>query len=218
MEISKKIYSLIEIGIKTAVSLLPAPFSAAFNGIWDAIKTNVLDERAEKWKAEVITRLEKVEGDYDSFIKNQAVATFLLKASESAVKTGSDEKRQMLADALVNTYLSNIDEDKTLMFLQLIEKYTILHIRIIKYLHDDYLKQTFSRNYKPPFMVLLKLNFNDVDDAYLKKTIKDLQNDYLVEDFRDNAPVELCGRRFELLTQFGKDFYDFLKPDNNEKD
>lgn len=217
MKIGEKLYTLIEIGAKTAAGFLPGPVSAAFNAIYDNVKSGVLNARAEKWKLDVISRLEKLEAEYDSVVNNESFATALIKTSELAIKTESDEKRQMLADALINTCSQGISEDKTLIFLQLIEKYTVLHIQIIRYLHDEYLDEYFSHNQAPTFMVLFRLKFNDVEDAYLKKTVKDLQNDYLVEEFRDDAKVEFWRHRFELLTQLGKDFYDYLKPANKDE-
>ena len=215
MKIGDKVFSLIEIGTKTAAGFLPGPVSAAFNAIYDNVKSGVLNERAEK--SDVISRLEKLEAEYDAVINNESFATALIKTSELAIKTESDEKRQMLADALINTYSQGISENKTLIFLQLIEKYTVLHIQIIRYLHDEYLDERFFNNQAPTFMVLFRLKFNGVEDAYLKKTVKDLQNDYLVEEFRDDAKVEFWRHRFELLTQLGKDFYDYLKPAEEDK-
>ena len=217
MKIGEKIYKLIEVGAKTGVGFLPGPISAAFNAVYDNAKSGVLNARAEKWKSDVVSRLEKLEAEYDAVVNNESFATALIKTSELAIKTESDEKRQILADALINTYSQNISEDKTLIFLQLIEKYTVLHIQIIKYLHDEYLDERFFNNQAPTFMVLFRLKFNGVEDVYLKKMVKDLQNDYLVEEFRDDAKVEFWRHRFELLTQLGKDFYDYLKPAEEEK-
>ncbi len=202
----------MEIGIKTASGFLPGPVSAAFNAIVDGVKESILTKRAEKWKQEVISRLEKLEMEYESLINNDAFATSLIKTSEIAIKTESDEKRAMLADALINTVVYNFDEAKTLTFLPLIEKYTILHIQIIKYLREDYKKERFTNNVIPTFMVLFKMRFNGIDEAYLKKAVKDLQNDYLVEEFKDDSKIEFWNTRFELLTKLGNDFYDYLKP------
>lgn len=212
MKTKSRINSLIEIGIKTASGFLPGPISAAFNAIYDEVKESVLTKRAEKWKSEVINRLEKLEIEYDSLIGSGAFATSLIKTSEMAVKTDSDEKRAMLADALINTVAYNFDETKILTFLPLIEKYTVLHIQIIRYLHEDYKKERFLNNLVPTFMVLFKMKFSEVDESYLKKAVKDLQNDYLVEEFKDDSKIEFWNTRFELLTKLGNDFYDYLKP------
>lgn len=211
MKIAERLYSFLEIGLKTTSGFLPGPISAAFNAVYDDVKESVLAKRAEKWKQEVISRLEKLEIEYESLINSDAFATSLIKTSEIAIKTESDEKRTMLANALINSVIYNLDETKTLTFLPLIEKYTALHVQIIRYLHEDYKKEQFFNNLTPTFMALFKMKFSDIDEAYLKKAIKDLQNDYLVEEFKDDSKVELLHIRFELLTKLGNDFYDFLK-------
>lgn len=217
MKVKERIRSLIEIGAKTALSLLPTPLSAAFDAIYDNVKESVLTKRAEKWKNDVVSRLEKLEMEYESLINSETFATTLIKASELAIKTESDEKRTMLADALANTIEYNLDETKTLTFLSLIEKYTVLHIQIIRYLHDEYKNEYFLNNRTPTFMALFRIKFNEVDATYLKKAIKDLQNDYLVEEFKDDSQVEFFNTRFNLLTKLGNDFYDYLKPNAEKK-
>lgn len=211
MEISKKIKDLMEIGIKTGVGFLPGPISAAFNAIYDNVRNNVLDKRAEKWKEDVVTRLAKLEADYETIINSESFATALIKTSELAIKTESDDKRRLLSNALINTYSMNISEDKTLVFLQLVEKYTLLHIKILQYFNDDYMNDRTSGFRPQTFLSLLILKFKDVDVDYLKKTIKDLQNDYLIEEFRYDAQVDFWHHRFEVITKLGKDFYNFLK-------
>lgn len=213
MKTKDKILAFTEIGIKTAFGFLPSPISAAFNVVYDNVKQSILMKRVEKWQTEVISRLERLEKDYDSLINSEVFATSLIKTSELAIKTESDEKRNMLANALINSVVYNLDESKILIFLALIEKYTTLHIQIVKYLHDDYMNEHFFKNQAPTFMALFRIKFNEVDKTYLKKIIKDLQNDYLVEEFRDDSKVEFWNTRFELLTKLGNDFYDFLKPD-----
>lgn len=216
MKAKEKVFSLLEIATKTAVGFLPSPFSAAFDAIYDGVKESVLAKRAEKWKQEVIKRLEKLEMEYDSLINNETFATSLMKSSEIAIKTESDDKRAILADALINSTINNFGEMRALTFLPLIEKYTILHIQIIKYLHDDYKNERFFNNQVPTYLVLFKLKFHGIDEIYLKKAIKDLQNDYLIEEFKDESRIEILNTRLELLTKLGNDFYDFLKPNNEE--
>ena len=210
MKIGEKIYTLIEIGAKTAAGFLPGPVSSAFNTVYDNVKSGVLNARAEKWKSDVISRLEKLEAEYDAVVNNESFATALIKTSELAVKTESDEKRQLLANALVNTYTLKIDEDKTIIFLQLIEKYTILHIQIIKYFHDDYMNEHFFNNAIPPIMGLVRMRFSGIDPIYLNKLVKDLQNDYILEAFQYDSPVELMRYRSKLLTKLGEDFFEYL--------
>lgn len=217
METKEKIHSLIEIGVKTAVGFLPSPISAAFNAVCENVKESVLNKRSEKWKSDVISRLEKLETSYESLINNHSFATALIKTSELAIKTESDEKRQLLANALVNTYSLKINENKTIIFLQLIEKYTVLHIQIIKYFHDDYMNERPFNNHMPPIMGLIRVRFSNVDGTYLDKIVKDLQNDYVLESFNYDSPVEMMRYRSKNLTKLGEEFYEYLMSSFDEK-
>lgn len=212
MKIGDKLHALMEIGLKTASGFLPGPASAAFNAVYDNVKSGVLTKRAEKWKEEVVARLEKLESDYDSLVNNESFATALIKTSELAVKTESDEKRKLLADSLINTYIQSTNEDKSMFFLSLVEKYTILHIQIIRYLHDEYMTETFPLRMRPTFIVLFRLKFKDIDHIYLEKVVNDLQNDYIVTAYNKDSPVFVMNKRMELLTKLGEEFYTFLKP------
>lgn len=211
----RKLYKLIEIGTKTAAGFLPGPISAAFNALYDSVKESVLNKRAEKWKVDVILRLEKLEADFESLISNPTFATALIKTSELAVKTESDEKRQLLANALFNTYSNDIKEDELIIFLHLVDKYTCTHIKVLKYFCDDYEADHSLDSFKPTIIVKIKMHFIDLDDSYLKKIINDLQNDYLVERFNENAPALLFGKSMSLVTKLGIEFYNFIKDTQN---
>lgn len=211
MKNKNKVNSLIDIGTKTVLGFLPGPISAAFAALIDNVKESVLQKRYEKWKEEVISRIEKMEAKYEEVINNSSFATALIKASELAIKTESDEKRKMLAAALTNTYEQNVEEDKLIIYFQLIEKYSMLHIGIVRYLHDEYMRERFFNNKAPTFLALFRIKFQNVEEIYLRKALSDLQNDCLLERFRDDSPIEFQNHRFELLTKLGRDFYDYLK-------
>ena len=61
-------------------------------------------------------------------------------------------------------------------------------------------------------MPILRYKFNNVDSVYLEKAVNDLKNDYLVEKFQDDISVQFGAHRFKMLTKLGEDFYDFLRP------
>ena len=211
MTIKDKINSIVTIGGKTALSVLPNPISAVINGIWDELKNNVFKKRYEEFGTMVVERLSKLEEPYEKLINDERFATTLLKTSKMAIETELKEKREILANALINTYTFKIAEDKTIIFLQLIEKYTILHIQIIKYFHDDYMNEKPFNNHMPPIMGLVRMRFSNIDSAYLNKVVKDLQNDYILEAFQYNSPVDIMHYRAKLLTKLGEDFFDYLK-------
>ena len=211
MKANSKVNALIDIGAKTVLGFLPGPVSAAFAAIVDNVRESVLEKRLLKWKEDVVGRIEELEAKIEELVSNSSFATALIKTSELAIKTESDEKRKILATALTNTYKQSVEEDKMVIYLQLIEKYSMLHIEIIRYLHDDYMSERFYNNKTPSFLALFKIKFQNIEDIYLKKALSDLQNDCLLERFHDDSPVEFQNHRFELLTKLGNDFYNYLK-------
>ncbi len=210
MKTNSKVNSLIDIGTKTVLGFLPGPISAAFSAIIDNVKESVFEKRFSKWKEDVVDKIGQLEAKYEEIVSNNSFATALIKTSEIAIKTESDEKRKILAAALVNTYKQNIEEDKMVIYLQLIEKYSILHVKIIRYLHDEYMSERFFNNKAPTFLALFRIKFHNVEEIYLKKALSDLQNDCLLERFHDDSLIEFQNHRFELLTKLGNDFYDYL--------
>lgn len=211
MNVKNKIQNLVEAGVKIAVGFVPGA-SNAFNSLFDAVKNSIIYDRAEKWKNDVASRLSKLETDFNSLANSESFATALIKSSEIAIKTASDEKREILANALVNSYIQNVDDIKLTIYLELVDKYTVFHVGIIKYFHDEYMNERFYNNNTPTIMSLLRLRFNKIDKTYLYKVINDLQNDYLIEKFEEQAPIEILHKRFNPLTKFGNEFYSFLMP------
>ena len=211
MKGKKQIISFVNVSIKTVISLFPTPLSGFFDALFGEIKENVLQKRAEKWKNDIVERLGRLEDKYESLISNETFATALIKTSELAIKTGNDEKRKLFANCLVNSFLLNAEEEKTILLLNILDKCSFLHINIIKYLHDEYLTTRLPFGKSTRIINLLQLKFNEIERPYLLKAIKDLQNDYLIETFVDGAQVEMFGVRTKLLTKLGYDFYTFLK-------
>ena len=211
MTINEKIKSIIEIGGKTALGFLPDPVSNFVTALYDDVKSNLLNKRLEQWKIEFTSRLSKLENQYETLTNNESFATTLIKATELAIRTESDEKRKLLATALVNSYLQNIEEDKIIIFLHLIEKYTTMHIRVLRYIHDERMYEHYPFNVRPTFYQEFLLNFHESDNSYLKKVINDLQNDSLIEQFNIDTKQYIFNKKLEVITQLGNDFYDFIK-------
>lgn len=210
MTIKDSINSIITVGGKAALSLLPNPISAILNGIWDELKNNVFKTRYEEFEKMVVDRLYKLEDSYEELVNDENFATALLKTSRMAFETELSEKREILANALVNSFTNKLEEDKMIIFLHLIEKYTCSHIRVLKYFNDEFDKTKFNFPPNPPIMVVIMMNLNDIEHSYLRKIINDLQNDYLINKFKEESVANLF-KKDDLVTELGKEFYNFIK-------
>ena len=211
MELKERLSKLMITGGQIATSAFPAPIAAIFNALLSDLKDNIYQKRMEKWQQLIVDKLKQFEDNIDNMLNSESFATAVIKTSQQAVQTQSEEKMTILANVLFNTYTSNVEEDKMLIFLHLVEKYTCTHIRILKYFHDDYKPEKYPLNLKPSINVVIKMDFKDMDYSYLKKIINDLQNDYLIDQFNENAPALVFGKGLYLVTELGKEFYDFIK-------
>jgi hypothetical protein len=116
--------------------LSETPYVKFFAQAVDSIKGNVLQRRYEQWQEKVGKRLSEISQDVSLKLgNNDSFATMLIKATELASKTNG-KKMDYLANAVKYTAENEIDEDNLIIMLNCIEKYTLSHILILKYLQN----------------------------------------------------------------------------------
>ena len=118
-----------DIVIKTFLSgfNIVGPF---FTALYEAIKSNELKKRFNEWSDLIEYRLSKLEMQMEDLSKNESFVTTIMQATNSAMKTTKKEKRLCLANAVTNSAKVKIDESILLIYLNLIDKYTELHLKI----------------------------------------------------------------------------------------
>ena len=123
---------VIESVVKSVLS--EVPYVKFYIQAIDSIKGNVLQRRYEQWQEKVGKRLSEISQDVSLKLgNNDSFATMLIKATELASKTNG-KKMDYLANAVKYTAENEIDEDNLIIMLNCIEKYTLSHILILKYL------------------------------------------------------------------------------------
>ena len=125
----------VEIVAKTALSVIPVGGALA-TAVYDAVKGNCLAKRQEEWKRALEERLSAVEETLENIGNNELFTTALIKGTELAMRTARGEKLSYLANAVVNTIGQDLDEERLIVFLDLIDKYTVSHIKIINFFYD----------------------------------------------------------------------------------
>lgn len=134
-----------EIAGKTAVSAIPVG-GALVTSIYDAVKNNCLEKRQKKWQEALENRISKMEVTLDDLGNSEIFTTAIIKATEVAMKTSSEEKLKYLANATANSYEGNIDETRFYLYMGLIERYTARHISIMKKYISPTAKEIDSAN------------------------------------------------------------------------
>jgi len=122
--------------VRAAVSAIPVvggPVSELLN----ALVTPVLDKRRRQWMEEVADALRKLEGEHrlkiDDLQDNEQFVDSVLQATQVALRTSQQEKRDALRNALLNSVLPDAPPASLQhMFMNWIEDFTSWHIRILK--------------------------------------------------------------------------------------
>lgn len=205
--------SLVEIAGKTMLSTIPVGGTLA-TLVWETVKSNKLDKRAKEWKLTVENRLSNLEISLDEIRESENFTTCILRTTELAARTSSTKKKEYLANALINSISLDIDEVKLLIFLNLIEKYTELHIIILDFFSNPlkFDKVKNSNFYMGSPMSL----FYEVHPTLKEQNeiiiliIKELYADGLVSSEFFNVTMTKEGVQSGRVTQLGNKFLEFF--------
>jgi hypothetical protein len=213
---SEKIISskdIVEITAKTALSAIPVG-GALISCIWDSVKSNCAQKRLKEWELLLEERLVKIEDTLEQVGSNECFTTAVMKATESAIKTMENEKRNYLANAVFNSLTCEVNESILMMYLGFIDKYTLWHIKILDFFQNPTKFEGISaQNYymgspmKPLCSVYQELeNNNEVVDLI----IKELYADGLMNIEKINCTMTGNGMVASRTTQLGNDFIEFI--------
>ena len=132
---NKAISEIIEIGSKTLLSAIPLG-GALITSVWDSVKSNSAQKRLENWQNLIEERLPTVECTLEEIGQNENFTTAILNATEIAVKTAEKEKHICLANAVFNALSCDIVESVMMMFMNIINSYTAMHIKTLIFLNE----------------------------------------------------------------------------------
>jgi hypothetical protein len=117
----------------SAVPLVGGPAAELVNAVF----TPMLDRRRQQWMeevAEALRNLEQHQGvSIDELKNNEVFGDTVLQATQIALRTSQDEKREALRNAAINAALPSApDQSLQQMFLSFVDAFTVWHIRIVK--------------------------------------------------------------------------------------
>lgn len=213
MAIKDKILDTIEIVGKTALSTIPIGGALA-TSVYDTVKSNCLARRQEAWKNTLEERMSRIENTLEEIGDDESFATALIKSTELAMRTAKQEKMNYLANAVVNSFKLDIDEEKLIIFMDLLDKYTISHIKILKFFYNP--KQFIGSNGSSYMMgsptTILFQTYPELDNQMFKKIYNDLYVDGMVNTENLNITMTGSGMVAKRTTLLGDDFLRFILP------
>lgn len=201
----------LEIGIKTALSTIPVG-GTLITCIMDSVKSNTLQKRLDEWREMVEKRLSKLECSLYDIGNNELFTSCIIKATDTALRTSQSEKRIYLANAIFNSAQIDLDENIAMIYLNIIDKYSFLHIKILQFFCTDKTVDAvdidkFISAENPIYYMYPELN---EQKEIINKIIKDLYNEGLI-DLDNSYSLEMMKKR---TTQLGDNFINFINPIN----
>lgn len=119
-------------GVKGILATMPV--GSVVMSIAQEVQNGILQRRFEDWKEKVDEKLGNLEEEIRHKLPdNEIFATVLLLSAQMAIKT-NDEKRSYLANAVKNAATTNISEDRIVVLLNCIDKYTLTHLKLLRFL------------------------------------------------------------------------------------
>ena len=144
---SKKIVG--DVIVATAKGSIGAiPIAGSFiNEYINLAQQYIADKRFEEWKSIVEEKFSKIEVDIEKLAGNEFFYSCFRTASYGAVNSYQKEKREYLANALINSFLMiDISEEKRLIYFSIIDRYTLLTIKILKYYSENNYFESIKAN------------------------------------------------------------------------
>jgi hypothetical protein len=160
--------------------------------LYNKIAGDPARERLENWVAkladDLVDHQEKTnEIDFSKLDQDPLFQTILRRAAWAAMNDHQKEKLKALRNAVINSARSiHLDENRQLLFLNLIDRMTELHVRVLIFLRDPAkpLREMGVRDRRGSLREHLLKYFSipETDPHGLILVIRDLQSSGLVQD------------------------------------
>lgn len=131
----KDALTVAEIVVKAATSPIPVGGSLVASVI-DEVKSRTMQKRQDEWMNMIEERLGTLEIDFNSIGDNEYFTTAIIKATELAVKTAENEKREYLANAVINAITFTAEESVLMIYMEMLEKYTVWHLQVLSHFYN----------------------------------------------------------------------------------
>jgi hypothetical protein len=218
------LHAAVRVGLGAIPVVGAIPVGGAAVELFNAIVTPPIERRRDEWRASVGRQLEElVNAGFlraDELSNNEAFITTLMQASQAAVRNHQSEKLEGLRNAVANAALPHPPEESIQqIFIQLLDDFTVWHLRILKLFHDP--RAWFQTNGKAPPSFAISSDLERV----LLAAYPELENrrnfyDRIVADLTDrglfagsglHTMMSASGAFERRATEMGDQFLDFIQ-------
>jgi len=213
----------------SSIPLLGGPVTELF----DAVTTPMLSKRRDKWIilfAEAINELSSRldEFRFEKLPENEMFIDTVMHATQIAIRNHQEEKLSALKNAVINSAIIDIEEDLQIIFLDLIDSFTSLHLRFLKFLNEPKSKEFVEELNENIIEVeaesiggvsylvfdlgeVLEYEYPDLKSKnhIYEHVLKDLQSKELL--IYDNFRIDPNGKMESLMMPMGEMLLTFIK-------
>lgn len=148
--------------MRASLGAIPFGGTAAIE-IFNRVIIPPIEKRRDEWRQMVGEKLNQMEAkggiELERLANNEVFATTIMQASQIAIRNHHREKLEALRNAVVNAALPNPpDESKQLIFLNLIDSFTVWHIRILRLFQNPRLWFDSNNKLAPSFGISSSLS------------------------------------------------------------
>ncbi|MBM4137060.1 MAG: hypothetical protein FJ241_09575 [Nitrospira sp.] len=208
--------------VRAGLGAIPVAAAAATE-LLNAIVAPPLEKRRNKWMKEIGMALRELEEKMgivlESLQDNEEFIDVALEATQIAIKTSNQEKKEALKNAILNSALPNPPEESLQkMFLSFIDTLTVWHLKLLELFNDP-----------PAYIENHEINFTGfsmgapshlVENAFPELRGKRDLYDLIWKDLYSRALVTTEGLHVMMTgsgiiakrtTEIGKLFLDYIK-------
>ncbi len=136
-------HASLNAGVTTIFSILFPPFAPIFSAVFGTvILPPPISKRLNDLLFDIVKGLNELKQMHENFeiedlAQNESFLTTLIHAYELAIRTHQKEKLEALRNAVLNSALPTAPEDDIkIIFLNLIESFTVTHIKLLKFFNE----------------------------------------------------------------------------------
>jgi hypothetical protein len=215
---------------KTALSGVPlagGPLSILF----ETILSSPIDKRKEEWITSLGTKLDELiekneQITPESLSENPIFISVALQASQQALRNHQEEKLTALRNAVLNTALDlDVDDNKALLFTNIIGEITPLHIKLLAFYDDvekyeNKLQQGSGQNTAvQSSMTYYPANINIWEESFPELTTSRELINLIVQELNRKGFIfhdTLASGKGSATNKFGKEFLTFISAPQDE--
>jgi hypothetical protein len=208
-----------------SVSLIPivgGPLSILLGAVLPSIS-----DRQNTWLISLSNDIQKLAEQNENFLENlitnENFITILMYATQIAIRNHQEEKLDALRNAVLNSTLeSTIEDDVELMFINLLDSFTVNHLKILLLMEspEKYLIKIGKElpNRPGSLVRFIEYAFPELDSQ--EDVIKAVWNDLYNRTLLDTSDVNVsfstnADWRYARTTELGNKFISFIKRPTN---